>query len=962
MKYLRVLAMVLSVVVLISFGFPTTALSFQEDKFTLKVGYFPDYGISSDRNGNFYGYIYDYFREIAKINDWGLKFIDCEWPEGLKKLENGEIDVFGGMQKTVKREDKFDFPNYSMGSEYGSIYVKKNNNSIFYRDLKSINGKTVGISEDTYYNSKFIDYCTKNGIMVKTKIINSEIELNSALQSGDVDMIATGSMFVPENSKMVLQFSCEDFYFPTTKGNTYVLNGLDSAIDKIKQKNIYFEANLYDKHYTKTALISKAFTEEEYKFIQNATVLKVAYETMGEPIEYYDKKTNTVKGITIDILNNISEYSGLKFEYIKTDNLKDSFNKIDNKKIDLALGVVKNDEFPTIHNLALTNPIMQVKLAFIIKNGTDFTTENKSMALPTAWDGIGYQMKQDYPNIDIKYYKTVEECLDTVSKGKAYMTVLNTFGAERALKSYAYRELSINTMGGSNLDVCLGTSSDTPKELVSIINKSISTISQDTLNQIVYKYTIGIPYEPSLYEKIRYNSPIYVIIAFLFIIIMYLSSIHTRKKLNKIAFYDSLTGEMNLNKFKIEAQKIINHSKGTYAVIVIDINKFKSVNDLYGYDFGDKMLKFVAKNLRNVVKDDILICRGTADKFNILSKYTNNEDIENWFYKLAKAVEGLRYNDSVTCKIILSGGLCVIEPKDNNIISIIDRANIASKSVKNSHISTIVFYNQSMYDKINHEKEIENNMSAALANNEFIIYLQPKTELATRKMVGAEALVRWLHPVEGLIQPGNFIPLFEENGFIMDLDFYVFEQVCKMLERWKHEYRQLFTISVNLSRRHLEFENTVKLLCDIASKYDVETSLIEIELTESAFVDCDVQIILRLLDSLHYNGFTVSVDDFGSGYSSLSLLKDLPIDVLKIDKSFFGTEQSTKVELLLESVISLSRKMNIKTVSEGVETEQQVNLLMQLGCDLVQGFYFAKPMPIKQLEEKIKLQCEGGNL
>lgn len=722
---------------------------------------------------------------------------------------------------------------------------------------------------------------------------------------------------------------------------------------EIQKENSYHNIKFYEKRDEPHGGDKKSFTAEEAAFISHAPVLRVGYESTGKPMEYYDEESQSAKGISIDLLKKISAYSGLRFEYVKTDSMEQALQMINNGEVQMVSGLIACAQFAEVYRLEPTDPLIGNSLVFITKQGRNIEHTQATAAIPEKWVGICHHMEENYPDIRIESYSNIEDCLAAVNNGQADLSVLNAYSAEKALKAYRNRELIANSMSKGNIAICLGTALDADPLLHTVLNKSIASIREQDRKQIVYQHTISLPYEPSYFELIQYNIPALFIGIMIFVAILFLFSLHSRKKLNDLAFRDPLTGEMNLNKFKLEAQKRMNRADKANALMVVDIDKFKSINDLYGYEFGDQLLVLVAKALRKSLIPGAIICRGQADKFYLFFEFISIEWFIKQFEILSDNVKNEVIQNMPACNIILSSGVCIIQPQMGNIISMIDRANIASKQVKTYHESCFAFYDQSMYDRLNQTRMIENNMSASLKNEEFVMYLQPKIDLITKRISGMEALVRWQHPEKGLIQPNDFIPLFEENGFIVNLDFYMLEQACKLLERWKQEGRKLLSISVNLSRRHLFHADTVRLLHSIVSKYDVEPSLIEVELTESAFDNCDVQAINILFEALHDKGFTVSVDDFGAGYSSLSLLKDLPIDVLKIDKSFFDCHRNSetdKTEILLESVISLSRKLNIKTVSEGVETQQHVDLLVKLGCDLVQGYYFAKPMPVPQLE------------
>lgn len=230
-----------------------------------------------------------------------------------------------------------------------------------------------------------------------------------------------------------------------------------------------------------------------------------------------------------------------------------------------------------------------------------------------------------------------------------------------------------------------------------------------------------------------------------------------------------------------------------------------------------------------------------------------------------------------------------------------------------------------------------------MENNEFVVYFQPKVELKTNKIAGAEALVRWQDPKKGLIPPDEFIPIFEKNGFITKLDIYVFEEVCKTIRKWLNEGINPIPVSVNLSRMHLQNPNFLKKYKEIQEKYEVPADLLEIELTETLVFE-NFEQLKKVIDDIHQMGFSCSIDDFGSGYSSLNLLKEIPVDILKLDRIFFSKKNDKRGNSVIESIISLAKKLNMTTISEGVETISQVEFLRKADCDLVQGYVYSKPL------------------
>ncbi|MEG0985705.1 MAG: EAL domain-containing protein [Clostridia bacterium] len=942
-------------------GLPT-ALAAQPAPFTLRVGYWDGYGMAQDSSGALSGYTYDYMTRIAAYNNWDLTFVACGWAEGQEKLLRGELDVFGPMQKTPAREAQYDYTLLPMGNEYGALYARADDSSIFYDDPDSMNGKTLALVSSNYYIDLFSDYCEKNQIVLTVKPFSDAQAFEQALETGEADLMIAGDMRAPENAKVVLRFPMERFFYPTTKGNQFVLDGMNRAIAELQKGNAYFDAELYDKYYGTRGFGKVALTAQERAFVDRAQTLRVGYQTGRAPAEYQDPETGAAAGISVDLMNIISAYSGLTFEFMLTQDTQDALDLLAQGRLDLLLGVVCDEAFAKAHGLCLTKPLFSSQLTFVLKQGVDFNEQLLSMAIPRNWDGTRRQMEKNYPHETIKTFESTDACLDAVLRGEADIAVQNMLSVDKALKPYRYRALSVNSMRQDDLAVSMATSASAPQCLRAVLNKAIDAIDEKVRDQCIYEYTLGQPYAPSFLDALRYNLPLLIGVVLLAFVLLITISLRSRAKLNRIAFYDPLTGEMNLNKFKLEAQRWLERPDKMGAVIVLDIDKFKSINDLYSYEFGDKILRLVARTLRATLVPGTILAHGVADKFYLMTLNSDSEWITAQFNHFFRQMDAAMKRNIPGCNIVLSAGVCVVLPGDNNVVSLIDRANIASKQIKSYHVSSFSIYDQSMYDDVNRVKTIENEMMGALERGEFVTYLQPKVALSTGKMVGAEALVRWLHPLKGLIPPGEFIPLFEQNGFITQLDYYVLEQVCLLLERWQKQGVPCFPISVNLSRRHLQNSDTAQVVHAITARHHVDPRLIEFELTESAFDNRNLREITALFDQLHAAGFTVSVDDFGSGYSSLSLLKDLPIDVLKIDKSFFDTLErgGAKISILLESVIALSRKLCIKTLSEGVETKEQVDMLIRLGCDLVQGFYFARPMPAAQLEALLRKDAALG--
>ena len=332
-----------------------------------------------------------------------------------------------------------------------------------------------------------------------------------------------------------------------------------------------------------------------------------------------------------------------------------------------------------------------------------------------------------------------------------------------------------------------------------------------------------------------------------------------------------------------------------------------------------------------------------ADVFGVCLSYEKIEDLVAFMQGINKYVAAypLEFDLAVVY------GIYLIEDPTYHVSEMYEYANQASKSCKEEfNIKNYAFYDSKMENDIMKEQRIVNSMRSALAREEFVIYLQPKYELQTNTIAGAEVLVRWIAPNHRMISPGDFIPIFERNGFIMNLDVYVWEKSCQLLRKWLDEGQRVLPISVNISRVSLYNPRLVEVLCGLVDKYNIPPELFQLELTESAYTT-NQSSIHNMMTTLQEKGFVIMMDDFGSGYSSLNILKDLKVDVLKIDMRFLSdTEEEARSENILAAVVRMAKWLNLPVIAEGVERKEQVLFLKGIGCEYVQGYYFARPMPV----------------
>ena len=411
-----------------------------------------------------------------------------------------------------------------------------------------------------------------------------------------------------------------------------------------------------------------------------------------------------------------------------------------------------------------------------------------------------------------------------------------------------------------------------------------------------------------------------------------------------------LKGVSRLRRFRRQVNNLIFSSTKEVGFIQFDIRKFKIINDLYGEKFGDEILDFVRKELEKACNEDQLFINLRSDVFMVVTEYEKEEELVDFIHKLDANINNYR-----DVKLQMSYGVYTVEDKEMELRQMEDRAAMARKASKNNILTKILFYKEQFKESLYNRKFIEENMQAASAEQQFLMYLQPKYSIAKNEIKWAEALVRWKNPERGMIYPDQFIPVIEENGFIRKVDYYIWEKACSFIRKCMDYGIKTCPVSVNVSRVHLRDDECLYVLSNMIEEYGIPKNLLELEITETAD---NQQISLKALQ-LKEEGFTLLMDDFGSGYSSLNILLETPFDVIKLDKKFIENMMlSEKGRLLLEQVVSMAGKLDLGLLAEGVETKDQIELLQSIGCDQVQGYYYAKPMPEEEFFELLKQQAE----
>ncbi|WP_279194152.1 bifunctional diguanylate cyclase/phosphodiesterase [Holdemania massiliensis] len=418
-----------------------------------------------------------------------------------------------------------------------------------------------------------------------------------------------------------------------------------------------------------------------------------------------------------------------------------------------------------------------------------------------------------------------------------------------------------------------------------------------------------------------------------------------RRRLNEIAFVDDLTKAPNHSGFQMLCRHRLETAGSLgQSILFINLKHFKLINESYRSETGDQVLKIFMECLLDSISEQEVAGRIEADHFALLVRGQDFEQLRVRMNQLQKAVQAKLTEQKIGFSLTFNAGFYAMESPSQDIQVMLGRAKTACWSAEKQDL-LICQYDQKLIDALRYEHALSEAFPEALRSEQFMIVLQPKVDPQTERVAGAEALIRWKHPEKGMMPPTQFIPVFENNGLIVQLDTFVFEHVCRQLAAWQKAGKTQIPISVNLSRHHFKSLDFLSHLQTLAARYQVDPHLIELEITESIFFDePSIERVKQIVHQIHQAGFTCSLDDFGSGYSSLGLLKEFEIDAIKLDRVFFPEVLDRRSRVVIEGIIALAKNLNLEIVAEGVEHADQAAFLREIGCDRIQGYYYSPPL------------------
>lgn len=436
-----------------------------------------------------------------------------------------------------------------------------------------------------------------------------------------------------------------------------------------------------------------------------------------------------------------------------------------------------------------------------------------------------------------------------------------------------------------------------------------------------------------------------------------------QKELYQVARTDALSGLANRNALHEFLDRLIADSRRTekeFAFMFLDLDHFKDVNDALGHKVGDELLKQVASVVQEVLRSNDFVARVGGDEFVIvLHQYNSLYELTSIIKRIQERLSRTWIIQTHPVDVTSSVGVAFFPKDGEDIGSLMQHADIAMYEAKNKGRAQYHFFTEELNAKVQESIALDKSMREALKENEYELFYQPKISLTTGEIIGAEALIRWISPTKGIVLPNVFIPLAEENGFIIELGNWILDNALKQQVQWQEQGVDI-TVSINIATQQLLDGSFEKKLKKLLKRYDNDPSKIDFEITEYLFLE-QTEINTEKLDMVHKEGISISLDDFGTGYSSLSYLKDFPIDHLKIDKAFVDDYDKPQGAVFLETIVKMGQTLGMDIIAEGVENKQQVDYLKSIGCDIYQGYYCSKPLSVKDFEkfytDYVPFQC-----
>ena len=956
----RIFSLMFCLILLMAVLLPVSVFAAADGKKVVRVGWFETAYNMTDENGRRSGYGYEYQQKVAAYTGWEYQYVTASWHQLYEMLQRGEIDLLGDVSYKKEREESMLFSSLPMGEEEYYAYIASRNAEITIENYSTFNGKIIGVDKDSLQAQLFDRWAKQYGIDAEiVELTSVQRDTIQKLLHGEIDVfVSSGTVAASDEITPLCKIGSSPIYFAVNKQRPDLKRELDAAMNRIQDENRYYSQQLFEK-YLKKGRTSHYLTYGERNWLRRNGMIRVGYRADYNPYCAEGKEKKNLSGALKDYLDTASKSvknARIYFKPVAYPTIGEALTALRREEVDCVFPVNMTDYDGERIDVILTDPLMHsVMLAVVRAEDQKGFSQHKIVNVAVARGNHYHEnfLKKNFPKWGVTYFSSADACLKAVAEGRADCYLISMYRFNRIAD--LCKELKLTSQStGKEFELSFALRRDEP-QLYSILNKTVGLVPPDTVYSALASYLHEdkkVTVADFVKDNLAEVAAVIAIATALFLALLLRSARAEKKALEKqrlidLAERDTLTGLYNKDFFLEYVNRFRKEDRNPEMdAVAMDIEQFMLVNDLNGSEFGDHVLREFGREIQAFLKENNgIACRIEGDRFNLFC--SRQPDYQSLLNRFQNRLDGLARNVSIRLRM-------GVMPEQNDLSpsQLFNRAWAACNMVRGKTTHLMV-YNDEIRSRENRNQRLLNDLRRALDEREFKVWYQPKYNIQSEppRLASAEALVRWQHPELGLISPADFIPLFEGNGQISILDKYVWAEAARQIRLWKEKFGVTLPVSVNLSRIDIFDPELEEILDELVNENGLDRQDLKLEVTESAYTENTDQL-LAVMERLRNKGFKIEMDDFGSGYSSLGTLSSMPVDVLKMDRSFvMNIDRDDKDLRLVELILGIARNLKMPVIAEGVETESQMTLLRNAGCDYVQGYYFSRPLPPDEFEK-----------
>lgn len=935
-----------------------SGIAYAKEKRVVKVAFFPMGGYHEKKeDGSLTGMDVEYLDSLGKYADWDIEFVECaSWDEALKLLSEQKVDLVGSAQYSAERAETYQYADLSSGYTFG-VVAANGDSDLAYEDFKAMQSITFGMVKTYVRRNEFMLYLRDNGVFSpKIREYDSTEALQNALSEGEIDAMVHTFMELKEGQRLIGRFAPRPFYYISYRGNDEVMRELNYAIADTKMNEPGLETQLMNKYYQSRLDKSIVFTTDEKKFIANSEPVIVGYFDGYYPFLYEEE--GVCKGLTRELMENVAGFTGLSLEWRRVEAPSQASESLANGTIDVMAYCIHSKEEAGENLLTKLKEYTSIPMVLVTKRDKEFHSIH-TLATVDYLHEEAAKVTDLGSNTELLIFPTQQDCLDAVRAGKADAALCDGYLAEYQLSAeMRYYDLEIRRVLNQEHGISMTVRSE-DIQLAGILNKTLMTVDARAVND--YMLERNIYSMTSVSQFVEDNSAAIITLLLLLLVGAIVVAVHIvrdTRKIQKLMYKDVELDIWNLNHLIYTGGKMLESDRGrhAYAIAYLNISQFQHYKVVYGWENGQKLLTLIADVLSRCVREKNEVwAKADGDHFVLMLSSEYGDILERLENSIRLIEEHI--SQGIGSRVEVHAGLRFLPPDSDSLREAIVCANQAIDFIRPNSSERVKVFDASLEDAIRERHERQKLLDSISVDDNFAAYYQAKVDIRTGKIVGAEALVRFMDPTAGgaVRAPGFFIPYYEQTGKVVDIDFFVLKCACRMLRSRLDQGKEVVTISCNFSRMHFTKPGFVERLMGIIEETEIPRELIEVEVTETLVMErLQQEMAEQTMNELYDRGIRLSIDDFGSGYSSLGVIEKIPASVIKLDRSFLLNQEDRERQVkIMKRIVDLADDLNAQIVCEGVETDKDVELMQEIGANIAQGYRYARPVPEIEFEQML---------